>query len=75
MLHMQAAEFVAEVEKDEFRSVMVRCAELHPEHTLGVLVDKLDGYLRQQETKGYRDSVRNGISSAGVFRSELCTNA
>lgn len=69
---MQAAEFVAEVEKDEFQSVMVRCAELHPDHTLGVMVDKLDGYLRQQESKGYRDSMRNGISTAGGFRSGLC---
>lgn len=65
---MQAAEFVAEVEKDQFQSVMSRCAELHPDHTLGLMVDKLDGYLKQQDGKGYREKMRNGISTAGGFR-------
>ena len=71
VLHMQAAEFVAEVEKDQFQSVMRRCAELHPDHTSGLMVDKLDSYLKQQDGKGYREKMRNGISTAGGFRSHL----
>ncbi len=50
---------------------MRRCAELHPDHTLGLMVDKLDGYLKQQDGKGYREKMRNGISTAGGFRSHL----
>ncbi len=65
---MQAAEFVVEVEKDGFQSVMQRCAEVHPGCTLGLLVDKLDFYLRQQEQKGFRENIRNGDSNAGRFR-------
>ncbi|KAA6428486.1 MAG: crossover junction endonuclease EME1B-like [Trebouxia sp. A1-2] len=68
LLYFTAAEFVAEVEKDWFQSIMRRCAELHPDHTLGLMVDKLDGYLKQQDGKGYREKMRNGMSTAGGFR-------
>ncbi|KAL0048318.1 hypothetical protein WJX82_000739 [Trebouxia sp. C0006] len=68
LLYFTAAEFVAEVEKDQFQSVMRRCAELHPDHTSGLMVDKLDSYLKQQDGKGYREKMRNGISTAGGFR-------
>ena len=68
---MQAADFVAEVEKDGFFSVMRRCAEVHPKCTLGLLVDTLDGYLQQQERKGFQSNIRNASSNAGGFRSAL----
>ncbi|KAL0030353.1 hypothetical protein WJX77_011899 [Trebouxia sp. C0004] len=68
LLYFTAAEFVAEVEKDQFQSMMRKCGEVHPDHTLGLMVDKLDGYLKQQDGKGYREKMRNGMSTAGGFR-------
>ena len=67
-MHLQAEEFVAEIEKDNFQSVMHRCARVHPDHTLGLLVDKLEVYIRNLECKGFRDNVRNDQSNAGAWR-------
>lgn len=66
--HMQPEEFVTEVEKDNFQSVFHRAAAVHPECTLGLLVDKLETWFTQEERKHYRDNTRSDSSNAGGFR-------
>ena len=66
--HLQPEEFVREVEKDSFQSVFHRAAAVHPECTLGLMVDKLETWLIQEERKNYRDNIRSDYSNAGGFR-------
>ena len=66
--HMQPEEFVTEVEKDNFQSMFNRAAAVHPECTLGLMVDKLETWLTQEERKNYRDNIRSDNSNAGGFR-------
>ena len=58
---------MTEVEKDNFQSVFQRAAGVHPDCTLGLMVDKLDTWLIQAERKGYSDNIRANISNAGGF--------
>lgn len=66
--HTQPEEFVTEVEKDNFQSVFHRAAAVHSECTLGLMVDKLETWLTQEERKNYRDNIRSDNSNAGGFR-------
>ena len=70
--HLQAEEFVAEVEKDNFQSVLHRAAQVHPDCTVCLLVDKLEPWLIQQDRKGYQDRIRSdAVGNAGGFRHNL----
>ncbi|KAL3153302.1 hypothetical protein ABBQ38_011646 [Trebouxia sp. C0009 RCD-2024] len=68
MLYFTPEEFVTEVEKDNFQSVFHRAAGVHPDCTLGLMVDKLDTWLIQAERKGYSDNIRANVCNAGGFR-------
>ena len=65
---MQPEDFVKEVEKDDFQSVFDRAAAAHPDCTLGLMVDKLETWLTQEERKNYRGNIRCQNSNAGGFR-------
>lgn len=68
LLGAQPEEFVREVEEDNFQSVFHKAAAVHPECTLGLMVDTLETWLTQEERKNYRDNIRSDNSNAGGFR-------
>ena len=62
---------MAEIEKDNFQSVMNKCAQLHPGCTLCLLLEKLEIYMRRLE-KNASEQMRVNNNMADFARYPLC---